>query len=248
MFIHSYQEALDAVAEILDLPNRRDQIISSTVKIMQCLEADARDFMAQCQALLLEGGLDALRRRRADFATPGDAAEPIIILDPEGDVLFEEIAASLDALRLAPVVKRVFSGLRHDRWQVARALIAREEEIREHLETAVRAHGLGDRYRRSSEAVEAIVNAQRPAWADRASQMRAACRDAVREIYGLAGTELATESDVIFQLIAASEERARAFLWSAGSDPEEARRIVTEVREVVDELNSVHASGTKAAA
>ena len=113
------------------------------------------------------------------------------------------------------------------------------------MAAAVRARGCGDRYQRASEAVEAIVNAQRPAWSDRARQIRAACREAIVEVSRRSGVDLAAEADLIFQVIAAGEERTRAFLWSIGSDPEEARRIVTEVRQAVDELSAVQAGGAR---
>ena len=76
MFIHTYREAHDAVVEILDLPGRRAQIVACTVKIMQCLEAETRDFMAQCQSLLLEGGLGELQRRRAVIDAPSTPNSP----------------------------------------------------------------------------------------------------------------------------------------------------------------------------
>ena len=52
MYIRTREEALSAVAEILDLPQRRDQIVQSTVKIMLCLEAEPRSFLGDCQALI----------------------------------------------------------------------------------------------------------------------------------------------------------------------------------------------------
>src|SRR5688572_6547586 len=84
MYIRTKEEALDAVAEVLDLPERRDQIIQSTVKIMLCLDAEPRAFMGDCQALLIEGGLDAMRSKRRELL---DSLEnlPVAIMDAEED-------------------------------------------------------------------------------------------------------------------------------------------------------------------
>ena len=114
MYIRTREEALESLAEILDLPDRREQIIQSTVRIMLCLEVEPRLLLADCQALLLEGGLDALAARRRDLV---EAAEdlPIGVLDPAEDHLFEEVAAALDALRFTEAVRQVFPGLRADR-------------------------------------------------------------------------------------------------------------------------------------
>src|SRR6185295_771792 len=117
MYIRTHQDALRNLAEILDLPERRDRIIQSTVRIMLCLEVEPRLFLADCQALLIEGGLETLRARRRDAV---EAAEdlPIVVLDPAEDQLFEEIASALDALRFTDVVRQVFPALHADRWQI----------------------------------------------------------------------------------------------------------------------------------
>src|SRR6188474_697254 len=90
MYIRSREDALESLAEILDLPERRDQIIQSTVRIMLCLEVEPRIFLADCQALLIEGGLETLRSRRRDAV---EAAEdlPVVVYDPDEDQVFEEV-------------------------------------------------------------------------------------------------------------------------------------------------------------
>src|SRR6185436_2748383 len=120
MYIRSREDALDHLAEILDLPERRDQIIQSTIRIMLCLEVEPRIFLADCQALLIEGGLETLRARRREAV---EALEdlPIVVLDPVEDQLFEEIASALAALRFTQVVRQVFPAIRGKRWQIARA-------------------------------------------------------------------------------------------------------------------------------
>src|SRR5260221_13328875 len=87
MYIRNQDEAMQALAEILEIPERREQIIQSTVRIMLCLDVEPRLFLADCQALLIEGGLEALRSRRRDAAESLQDL-PIGVMDPEGDRLF----------------------------------------------------------------------------------------------------------------------------------------------------------------
>src|SRR5688500_88806 len=119
MYIRTKEDALENLAEILQIPERRDQIIQSTVRIMLCLEVEPRILLADCQALLIEGGLETLRSRRRDAV---EAAEdlPVVVLDEVEDRLFEEVASALDALRFTEVVRQVFPGIRADRWQIGR--------------------------------------------------------------------------------------------------------------------------------
>src|SRR3982751_1715043 len=132
MYIRHQGDALHALAQILDLPERRQQIVQCTIKIMLCLDAEPRALLTDCQALLIEDGLEALRRKRRDVLEHHEAI-PILILDPEGDRLFEAAATALDALRLTEVVRQVFPDLRHERWIVARALLEHETDIRAQL-------------------------------------------------------------------------------------------------------------------
>src|SRR5579859_5023044 len=140
MYIRTREDAIENLAQILELPDRRDQIIQSTVRIMLCLEVEPRLFLADCQALLIEGGLDALRERRRLLV---EAAENLTIgfIDDSEDRLFEDVASALDALRFVEVVRQVFPGLHADRWQVARLILLYESGVREQINEAVRSHG-----------------------------------------------------------------------------------------------------------
>ncbi len=55
---------MGALAEILDLPERRQQIVQSTVKVAVCMTVETRRFMLDVQAGILSGGLDGLRAQR----------------------------------------------------------------------------------------------------------------------------------------------------------------------------------------
>src|SRR5579862_2770136 len=111
MYIRNQGDALHALAQILAMPERREQIVQVTVKIMLCLDAEPRTLLCDCQSLLIEDGLDALRLKRRE-ALEHQESIPVVILDPEGDRLFEAAATALDALRLTEVVRNVFPDLR----------------------------------------------------------------------------------------------------------------------------------------
>src|SRR5262245_53159671 len=167
VYIRSREDALDHLAKILDLPERRDQIIQSTIRIMLCLEVEPRLFLADCQALLIEGGLETLRARRREAV---EALEdlPIVVLDPVEDQLFEEVASALDALRFTEVVRQVFPDIRGERWQIARAILLYESGVREQVSAAVRSRGDERRKSEARSAIEGMVVALRPSWSDRA--------------------------------------------------------------------------------
>src|SRR5262245_23705996 len=118
MYIRTKDEALQYLAVILDIPERREQIMQSTICTLLCLEVEPRLLLADCQAFLIEGGLESLRARRNNLIESRDL--PIALLDRVEDPLFEEIAAALDAFRFTDLVRQIFPDLRADRWQIAR--------------------------------------------------------------------------------------------------------------------------------
>jgi hypothetical protein len=238
MYIRHQTDALDALAQILALPERRQQIVQCTIKIMLCLDAEPRSLLADCQALLIEDGLEALRLRRRE-ALEHQESIPVVILDPEGDRLFEAAATGLDALRLTEVVRRVFPDLRHERWIVARALLAHEAEIRAQLSAAIRARGQDDVLRCARAAVDSIVSAGRPEWIDRAGSLRAACVDVLRGAQLTDPDELHTDADLLFELFGLSDERAGALFEAFDRNPEEAVRQIARLYEALDAVRSL---------
>jgi hypothetical protein len=114
-YIRTREQALEAAADVLDLPELPDRLVQSVVRILLCLDAEARDFLVDAQALLLQDGLTGLQRRRAR------------VLEEEADGPLGAVSTALDALRFAGVVRQVFPGLRAERWIVARALLARAD-------------------------------------------------------------------------------------------------------------------------
>lgn len=237
MYIRTRDEALDAVAEILNLPGRPSQIVQSSVKIMLCLDAEQREFMGDCQALLLEGGLDALRAKRRNVLEGQDLV-PLIVVDAEESRLFEEVSSAMDALRLSDVVRHVFSDLRQDRWQIARAMMARESDLKYQVVAAIKFRHRAGVYRDARATVDQLIAGQRPIWFDRAGTIRAICVDILKR----AGTEdrsaMHEEADHLFQLIALSDTRAMKLLAWFDADPELAFHEVTRVREMVEAIRA----------
>lgn len=238
MYIRHQGDALDALAQILDLPERRQQIVQCTIKIMLCLDAEPRALLTDCQALIIEDGLDALRRRRRDVLEHHESI-PIIILDPEGDRLFEAAATGLDALRLTDVVRQVFPDLRHERWVVARALLSHETEIRAQLAAAIKARGQADVVRCARASVESILAGSHPAWSDRAGTLRAACVDVLKGAQLADPDSLHEEADLLYELVAISDDRAAALLVALDQDAGDAVRQISRLYESLDAVRSL---------
>ena len=245
MYIRHQGDALDALAQILDMPERRQQIVQCTIKIMLCLDAEPRAFLSDCQALLLSGGLDALRRKRQESLHAQDTV-PILILDPEGDRLFEAVATGLDALRLTDVVRQIFPDLRHERWIVARALLTQEVEIQAQLSAAIRARGQKDVLRCARGSVDSILASLHPAWADRAGTLRAACFDVLKGARLTDPDRLHEETDLLFELFALSDQRAEGLLDAIDRHPDDAVLQVTRLYEALDAVRSLETSAAEA--
>jgi hypothetical protein len=231
MYIRTREDALENLAEILELPERRDQIIQSTVRIMLCLEVEPRLFLADCQALLIEGGLETLRARRRDAV---EAAEdlPVVVYDPDEDQLFEEVASALDALRFTDVVRQVFPGIRGERWQIARALLLYESGVREQVSAAVKCRGDADCVAAAREAIERMVAALRPAWSDRVGALRTACLEALKRSEPHDPDRLHEEAETLFELFAASDRRAPELLEAIDAGASEVDALVVRIREM----------------
>lgn len=236
-YIRTREDALDAAAEILDLPDRKDQLIQSTVRIMLCLDVEPRDFLSDCQALLIQGGLDALAERRRSAL---ETADEVVIVDPEEDRVFDAVGSALDALRFADVLRKVFPEMRHERWQVARALLSREKELRDLVAAAIRARGDKEAVALARSTVEAAFAAERPAWIDRAGSLLNVCRDTLRAS-GTTDTDvLRDEGTLLFELAATDDARAQEIFKAMEPDPARAYPLVLRLREVADALRALN--------
>ncbi len=229
MYIRTREDALEHLAEILDLPDRREQIIQSTVRIMLCLEVEPRLFLADCQALLIEGGLDALRDRRRLLVEAAESQQ-IAFLDDAEDRLFEEVASALDALRFTEAVRQVFPGLHADRWQIARAILLYESGIREQMSAAIRSHTDPAGMDVARGAVEGMIAALRPAWSDRLGAIRGACLETLKGLEDLDPVQAHEEAELLFELFAISDERAPKLLEAIDGDPVQVADQITQLR------------------
>src|SRR5258706_11456602 len=164
LYLQTLDDAIAAVAEILDLPAQRDRIIQCTIKIMLCLAPEPREFMADSQALLIEGGLEALRQKRHDLIETLDDDAMVAVLNPEEDGLFESVGSSLDALRLSEVAYRVFPGLRsrYQRCRVAPALRRNEAAFEEIVALGIRRRGSAEDQRRAQGSLERLTERGKP--------------------------------------------------------------------------------------
>ena len=238
MYIRTQEQALEALAGLLDLPERRAQIVQSTVQVMLCLQEEPRRFMADAQALLIQGGLEALRRRRRDLMESQETI-PLIVLDPEGDLFFEAAAAAMDALRLAETVRQVFPDLLHARWMVARTLIVREAEVRTLLASGIRARGDAALLRPVRSSLETLLNSTQPPWGFEEELLRNSCAE-ILEGSGLAEPlHLADDAATLFEILAVNDERSLCFLESLRSDPAQAVHIALRLYECLDAVRNL---------
>jgi hypothetical protein len=242
MYIRTKEQALEAVAAILDLPERRRQLVQSTVQIVLCMEPEPRQLMSDCQALLLEGGLDALRQKRRE-AQEALEPMPLVVLDPEGDRLFEEIGSAMDALRLSKVMIDVHPGLlaTGETWRAARALLQREAAFRGCVTDSLRGNDR-DGSRRDAEL---LLRNTSPVWAPRAGELRSAVRRLLEASGAVAPARLDEEAEQVFALFATADERAMGLLASIDDDPEGAQAQVVLVH---DQLQAVRSTQEAAAA
>src|SRR5437762_5438001 len=146
MYIRSKSEAMDAMGAILELPGRPAQIIQATVKIALCLDLEARSFMVDVQAALIEGGLEALKKRReAALAhlTDTKIRRRAPGIDVKKDVLLDEIGTAIDLLKMVKILTEVFpaAGARHPQWELARFIHENQGYVREAVEAGLRRRG-----------------------------------------------------------------------------------------------------------
>jgi hypothetical protein len=237
-YLRTLDEAIDAVADILEMPSQRDRLIQSTVKIMMCMNPEPREFMSDSQALLIEGGLEALAAKRRELLETLEAQTAVVILNPEEDGMYDAVGSSLDALRLSDVAFRVFPQLRsgYEHWRVARALRRNELRFEELLSQGIRRRG-GDGYRKAQESLEKLILADEPIWASRKAQIHDACRDFIQR--RPESETPVTDTEILFSVVAVDDVRAVEFLALLQKGPEAARELARRTFECVTTLRSI---------
>jgi hypothetical protein len=230
MYIRTKDEALQYLAEILDIPERREQLMQSTVCTLLCLEVEPRSLLTGCQTFLIEGGLENLRTRRRGVIESREV--PIALLDRLKDSLFEDVASALDALNYAEVVRQVFPDLRAERWQIARALLLYESGMRAQIIAAVKARGNPAIEKAAREAVEGLIVALRPSWNDRLGTIRTACLETLKKMSGIDSDRLHEEAERLYELIAVSDRRAPELLEAVDADAARASEQIVKCRDL----------------
>jgi hypothetical protein len=233
IYVRNKAEALDAVASVLALPERRQQIVQLTVRIAMCLDAEARSFLADCQAGLIEGGLESMRKRRHELlaAHQEEAPEAIVIVDSTEDQLLEQVGVALDTMRLSEIVRQVFPAIKekHAAWEVARTFLAAEEEVRKVMVEAVRAHGAGDSkvYEHCRAEMERRINSVTPTWMATLPTIEAAC------------AEIAPKDAHLLGAIAVDDMRARLVTDLLANNHAEAVDYLKSVQARIDTLHQL---------
>ena len=233
MYIRTKDEALQYLAEILEIPERREQILQSTICTLLCLEVEPRLLLADCQSLLIEGGLATLRARRRDVVASAKDL-PLAVVDPIEGLLFEEIASSLDAIRFADTIRQVFPELRSDRWQLARTLLLNEAGVRRQIIDAVRARGNPPLQTAAREGLERMIARLRPEWSDRLGTLRTACLETLKGRLEIEPDRLHEEAERLFELFAVSDHRASDLLKVIDVDTALASEHIARCRELAD--------------
>ena len=208
---------MDALAAILELPSRPAQIIQATVKVALCLDLEARIFLLDVQATLIEGGLEALKKRRE--AALAHLSETKIRrrapgIDVRKDALLDEIGTAIDLLKMVKILTEVFpaAGARHPQWELARFIHENQGYVREAIEAGLRRRGKPE-HAALEEKVIAKVEEKKPWWPEWADSIRQACIHYVHTLSKEGEVHPgANDPETLFYVISMSEERARAVL------------------------------------
>ena len=235
MYIRSKAEAMDAMGAILELPARPAQIIQATVKIALCLDHDARVFMVDVQAALIEGGLDALRKRReAAIAHLSDTKirRRAPGIDVKKDVLLDEIGAAIDLLKMVKILSDVFPGaaVRHPQWELGRFIHEHQGYVREAIEAGLRRRGKPEHAALEAQVI-ARIEEKKPWWPEWADSIKQACAHYVHTLSKEGEVHPgANDPETLFYLIAMKEERARDILRHMAGTSDDVKSYLSSLR------------------
>jgi hypothetical protein len=235
MYIRSKSEAMDAMGAILELPGRPAQIIEATVKLAVCLDPEARAFMTDLQAALIEGGLDALRRRReAAMAHLSDTKirRRAPGIDVKKDALLAEIGAEIDLLKMVKILGDVFPAVaaRHPQWELGRFVNENAAYVREAVEAGLRRRGKPEHATLEAKVL-AKVEEKKPWWPEWADSIRQACAHYVHTLSKEGEVHPgANDPDTLFYLIAMKEQRARDVLRHMAGTSQELKEYLSGLR------------------
>jgi len=226
---------MTAMGAILELPGRPAQIIEATVKLALCLDIEARAFMVDVQAALIEGGLDALKKRReAALAhlTDTKIRRRAPGIDVKKDALLDEIGTAIDLLKMVNLLVDVFpaTAARHPRWELARFIHEHQPYVREAVEAGLRRRGKPEHGPLEAKVV-AKIEEKKPWWPEWADSIQQACRHYVHTLSKEGEVHPgANDPETLFYVIAMSEERAREVLRRMAGTSQELKEYLSALR------------------
>jgi hypothetical protein len=246
MYIRSKAEAMDAMGVILDLPTRQAQIIQSTVKLALCIVPEARAFMVDVQAAIIEGGLEGLRKRReaaVAHLTDTKIRRRAPGIDVKKDVLLDEIGAAMDLLKMVKILSEVFptAAVKHPQWELARFIHDHQPYVKEAVEAGLRRRGKPEHATLEAKIL-AKIEEKKPWWPEWADSIKQACGHYVFTLSkeppppaapGEKPMEIhpgANDPETLFYVIAMSEERAREILRRMAGKADELKDFLSGLR------------------
>jgi hypothetical protein len=235
MYIRSKAEAMDAMGVILEIPERPGRIIQATVKLAVCIDPEARAFMVDVQAALIEGGLDALKKRReAAIAhlTDTKIRRRAPGIDVKKDVLLDEIGAEIDLLKMVKLLSDVFpaTAVRHPQWELGRFIHENQGYVREAIEAGLRRRGKPEHATLEAKVV-AKIEEKKPWWPEWADSIKQACAHYVHTLAKEGEVHPgANDPEMLFYLIAMREERARDILRHMAGTSDDVKTYLSGLR------------------
>jgi hypothetical protein len=247
-FIRTREEALDAMALILELPTRPEQIVEATVKVALCLAPEARRLMVDVQAAIIEGGLEALRKRREEALarlTETKVRRKAPGVDVRKDALLSGVGVALDLLRMVEILGDVFpqAAASHPKWELARFIHQNQAFAREAIEAGLRRRGRPEHAELEARVLSRIEE-RKPWWPEWAESIRHACRHYLHAITRAGGVHPgANDPELLFHVIVIDEERAREALRRMATTGAELRDYLSDVRARIDLLLTAQQEG-----
>jgi hypothetical protein len=240
MYIRTREQALTALGEILELPERRAQIVQSTVQVALCVEPATRSFMLDVQAGILSGGLDGLRERRrraVEKLTETTIRRKAPGIDLRTDPLLEPIGLALDLLKMVDILVSTFPGVaaRHPKWELARFIHENLPYVRESIEEGLRRRGKPEHPALEKKVLERIED-RKPWWPEWADPLKEASAHYVELLAKEPGevNPAANDPEVVFHVVAMSDERAQDALRQLAGTRDDVLAYFRRLRARID--------------
>ena len=149
----------------------------------------------------------------------------------------EEVGSAIDTFKIVNIASQVFRRVREDctRWKLARVIAREEEEVREILEKGMRERSDPKRIRELAAVLVEKEKAEKPSWIKSVNPLRAAVRIAIKLLRpAMKVHKDADDADLVFGIMAQSDEKIRELLDAIESSTAEAVALVSAVRNRID--------------